>query len=219
MGCDHSAGVKGGHQTYGRRRQIATERYILCYSHRPTTRPLPRRVATARDFQRRGLLCMLDHPRCRNCTIGLSGLRLCHSGLWGTASGDVVPGGLRHGRVAQCDSTVPRDQSSPTRGCGRPVATAPPQTVSRLQPRFAPDGEILLRPGVGEGRNNMLKRSWCASPVFESVHARLGASRVIEDRSDGLHYRGEERRVTRRAATPCHVIRGAVLYAYGDVLV
>jgi hypothetical protein len=62
--------------------------------------------------------------------------------------------------------------------------------VSRLQPRFAPDWEILLRPGVGEGRNNVLKGSWCASLVFESVQNRFGSSRVIEAQSEGQHRRG-----------------------------
>ena len=85
--------------------------------------------------------------------------------------------------------------------------------------RVATDREILLRPDVGEGRNNVLKRSWCASPMFESVHARLGCSRVIEDRSEGLHYGGDERRATRGPATPCHVRKRAGLYADGTVLV
>jgi hypothetical protein len=39
-----------------------------------------------------------------------------------------------------------------------PVATAPPRTVSRLQPFVATDSEGLLRPSVGEGRNMMLRR-------------------------------------------------------------
>ncbi len=108
-----------------------------------------------------------------------------------------MPGRVRHRRIAQCDSTVPREQPLHIKGCGTTVATAPPQAVSRLQPRFAPDGEILLRPGVGEGRNNVMKRSWFASSVFESVQNRFGSSRVIEDRSEGLHYRAKngERRV------------------------
>jgi len=130
-----------------------------------------------------------------------------------------VPRGVTHRCVAQCGLTVPRDQPSPIKGCGTPVATAPLRTMSRLQSRVATERKILLRPDVGEGRNNVLKRSWCACPTFESVHARLGSSRVIEDRSEELHYRGEERRATRRAVTLCHVRRMAVLYAYGDVLV
>lgn len=120
-----------------------------------------------------------------------------------------------HRRVAQRDSTVPREQPSPTKGCGTPVATASPRTVSRLQPRFAPDWEIMLCPGVGEGRNNVLKRSWCACARFESVHGRLGFSRGLEE---GRHHWGEERRVSRGPVTPCHVRKMAVLYDYGDVL-
>jgi len=42
-----------------------------------------------------------------------------------------------------------------------PVATAPPRMVSRLQPCVATDSEDLLRPRLGEGRNNVLRRS-CA---------------------------------------------------------
>jgi hypothetical protein len=37
------------------------------------------------------------------------------------------------------------------------------QAVSRLQPRVATVAEILLRPGVSEGRNTVLRRSRCAS--------------------------------------------------------
>lgn len=129
-----------------------------------------------------------------------------------------MPGGVRHRRVAQCDSTVPREQPSPIKGCSTPVATVPTRTLSRLQPFVATDWKILLRPDEGEERNKVLKRSWCASPVFESVHARLGSPRVIEDLSEGLHYRGEGRRATHRAATSCHVRKMAVLYADGDVL-
>ncbi len=128
-----------------------------------------------------------------------------------------MPGGVTHRRVAQCDSTVPREQLSPTKGCSRPVATAPPRTVSRLQPCVATERKILLRPGVGEGRNTTLRRGWCVSPVSESVHGRLGFSRVIEEQSEGQHRWGEERRVLRGPATPCHVRKMAVLYAYGHV--
>lgn len=130
-----------------------------------------------------------------------------------------MPGGARHRRVAQCDSTVPRDQPSPFKGCGTPAATAPPRTVSHLQPCVAIERKILLRPGVGEGRSNVLKRSWCACPTFESVHGRLGFSGVIEEQSERLHHWGGEWRVSRGPATPCRVIKRAVLYAYGDVLV
>ncbi len=76
-----------------------------------------------------------------------------------------------------------------------------------------------MRPYGGEGRNNVLKRSWCACPTFESVQARFGSPRVIEDRSEGLHYRGEGRRATHRAATSCHVRKIAVLYVYDIVFV
>lgn len=60
------------------------------------------------------------------------------------------------------------------------MATVPPQTVSRLQTFVATDSEDLLRPDGGEGRNNVLKRSGCASPMFESVQNRFGSSRVME---------------------------------------
>jgi hypothetical protein len=96
-----------------------------------------------------------------------------------------VPGGVQHRRVARPDSTVPREQPSPIKGCSTPVATVLPRTLSRLQPFVATGWEILLRPGVREGRNNVLKRSWCASPVFESVQNRFGSSRAIEEQSEG----------------------------------
>ncbi len=128
-----------------------------------------------------------------------------------------MPGGVRHRRVASRDSTVQRDQASPLKGCGTPVATAPSRTMSRLQPRVATHWEILLRPRVGEGRNTMLRRDRCASSVSESVHGRLGFSRVVEEQSEGQHRWGEERRVSRGPITPCHVRKRAVLYAYGNV--
>lgn len=62
-----------------------------------------------------------------------------------------MPGEVGHRRVAQCDSTVRREQPSPIEGCGTPVATAPPRTVSRVQSGVATDWEILLRFSVGEG--------------------------------------------------------------------
>lgn len=64
----------------------------------------------------------------------------------------------------------------------------------------------------------MLRRDCCASPVSESVHGRLGFSRVIEEQREGQHRWGEERSVSRGPATPCHVRKKAVLYADGDVL-
>lgn len=115
-----------------------------------------------------------------------------------------MPHGIRHRRVAQCDSTVPRDQPSPIKGCGTPVATAPPETVSRVQSCVATDWEILLRPCVSEGRNTMLRRGWWASPVSESVHGRLGFSRVIEEQSEGHRHgamNGECRVVLQLRAT------------------
>ena len=68
---------------------------------------------------------------------------------------------------------MPRERPLHIKGCGTPMATAPSRTMSRWQPCLATDREILLRPDVGEGRNNVLKRSWCACPRSESVHARL----------------------------------------------
>lgn len=50
-------------------------------------------------------------------------------------------------------------------------------------------------------------------PLCESVHARLGSSMVIEELSEGQHHWGEERRLSRGPATPCHVRKRAVLYA------
>src|SRR5574337_1810786 len=47
--------------------------------------------------------------------------------------------------------------------------------MSRLQSCVATDWEILLRPRVGEGRNTMVRRGWCANPVSDSVHDRFGS--------------------------------------------
>lgn len=44
-------------------------------------------------------------------------------------------------------------------------------------------GGILLRPRTGEGRNNVLKKCWCASPVSDSVHDRDGSSGRIEEQN------------------------------------
>ena len=69
-------------------------------------------------------------------------------------------------------------------GCGTPLATAPPRTVSRPQSFVTTDWDIQLRPNAGEGRNTMVKRGRCASPLSESVHSRLGFSMVIEEQNE-----------------------------------
>ena len=92
-----------------------------------------------------------------------------------------MPDGVRHRRVAQCDSTVPRDESSLIKGCGTPEATAPPRTVSRVQSCVATDWEILLRPDVGEGRNMVLRRGRCADQVCEAVEDRFCPSVGIKE--------------------------------------
>lgn len=79
------------------------------------------------------------------------------------------------------------------------MATAPSRTVSRLQSCVATDWEILLRPRVGEGRNTMVRRVWYASPVSESVHARLSSSKVIEEQNEEHHPEGEQPPASRRA--------------------
>ena len=56
------------------------------------------------------------------------------------------------------------------------MATAPSRTMSRLQPRVATDWKILLRPGVGEGRNTVLRRGRCANPLSKAVQDRFDAS-------------------------------------------
>lgn len=98
----------------------------------------------------------------------------------GTASREAVPGEVWHRRVARCDSTVQSEQPSPVSGCGTPVATAPPRTVSRVQACVATNRDILLRPDLGEGRNKVLKRgrcaSWCLSPLMVEM-ALQGESR------------------------------------------
>ncbi len=91
--------------------------------------------------------------------------------------------------------------------------------MSRLQPFVVTDWKILLRPRVGEGRNTMVRRGRWVNPVSESVHDRFSSSKVIEEQSKGHRHEGEERRVSRGPATPCHVRKMAMLYAYVDALV
>lgn len=112
-------------------------------------------------------------------------------------------GGVRHRRVAQCGSTVLREQPSPINGCGTPAATAPSRTMSRLQSCVATDREILLRLGVDDGRNTMLRKGRCASPVSESVQGRLSSSRVIEEQNEGYHLgaRNRQPRIVRSGQT------------------
>ena len=94
-----------------------------------------------------------------------------------------MPGGVRHRRVAQHDSTVPREQPSPIKECGTPVATVPPQTVSRLQSCVATDSEELLRPGVGEGHTTILRRGRCANLLCEAAQDCNGSSAWIEEQN------------------------------------
>ncbi len=61
------------------------------------------------------------------------------------------------------------DRASPIRGCGTPVATAPPRTVSRLQPFVATDPEDVLRPCVGEGATPVCGRGWWVGRVGVAV--------------------------------------------------
>ncbi len=93
---------------------------------------------------------------------------------------------MESGTVVSRHATRPCRENSrrPVRDVATPVATAPSQTMSRLQPRVATNWEILLRPDVGEGHNMMLRGGWCASLVSESVHSRLGLSSVIEEQSE-----------------------------------
>ncbi len=91
-----------------------------------------------------------------------------------------MPGGVRHRRVAQCDSTVPREQPAPIWGCGTAMETAPPRTVLRLQSRVATDSGCLLLSSPTRGRNNVFRRGRCAHPLCEAVQDRFGASGGIE---------------------------------------
>lgn len=69
------------------------------------------------------------------------------------ASRPETPCHVESGTVVSRDAPRPYGDNSrcSSGGCGTPVATAPPQTVSRLQPFVAISWEILLRPRVGEG--------------------------------------------------------------------
>jgi hypothetical protein len=56
--------------------------------------------------------------------------------------------------------------------------------VSRVQSCVATHWEILLRPRVGEGRNNVLGRGWYVSPVSVADHDRFGSSVGIEEQKE-----------------------------------
>ena len=96
--------------------------------------------------------------------------------MQGTRDSAHGPRQIEHRRPAQRGSTVPREQLSPIKECGTPVATAPPQTVSHLQPFVATDWDDPLRPRVGEGRNTMLRRDRCVVPDDISVGLVYGRS-------------------------------------------
>jgi hypothetical protein len=85
--------------------------------------------------------------------------------------------------VVSRNATRPCQENSrrPLRSVARSWATAPSLTMSRLQSCVATDSEDVLRPGVTEGRNTILRRGRCASPVSESVHDRNGASGRVEE--------------------------------------
>ncbi|MBL8073650.1 MAG: hypothetical protein JNL29_04710 [Nitrospira sp.] len=58
------------------------------------------------------------------------------------------------------------------------------EAVSRMQSCVATDSARLLRPRLGEGRNAMLRRGWCVSPVPVAVHDRFGSSVRIEEQKE-----------------------------------
>ena len=92
-----------------------------------------------------------------------------------------MPGGVRHRRVAQRDWTVPSNIRRALRGVARPWQPRHRERCHACGRALPQNLEILLRARVGKGRNTMLRRGCCASPVSESVHSRLGFSRVIEE--------------------------------------
>ena len=85
---------------------------------------------------------------------------------------------VKSGTVVSRNANRPCRKNSrrPLGGVARPWAPAPPQTASRVQSFVATDSNGLLRPCVGDGRNTVLRRGRCASPVFEAVRGWLGCS-------------------------------------------
>ncbi len=83
-----------------------------------------------------------------------------------------TPCQVKSGTVVSHDATRPCRDNTRRPGCGTPVATAPPRTVSRVQACVATNRDILLRPGLGEGRNTVLKRGRCASLLCGAVRDR-----------------------------------------------
>lgn len=75
--------------------------------------------------------------------------------------------------------------------------------------------------GVGDGRNTMLRRSRCASPLYEAVQARLGSSMLIEEQNgtDRKHIRGSPLHsfIRHRMAFVPMMARSSFVMPYGGV--
>lgn len=89
--------------------------------------------------------------------------------------------------------------------------------MSCLPPHVGHTLGDFVGPCVGKGATGCGEevgvQVWCPSPFM----GQLSCSRVIEEQSEGQHHWGKERRMSPGRATPCHVRKRAVLYAYADV--
>jgi len=110
-----------------------------------------------------------------------------------------TPCQVESGTVASRNATRPCQENSrrSSRGVARPWQPRHLRRCHACSRALPQTGRFCCAPHRRWGRNNVLKRSWFASPVFESVQNRFGSSSVTEDRSEGLHYRAKngERRV------------------------
>ena len=104
-------------------------------------------------------------------------------GRRGTASGDAVPA---RRTVVSRNATRPCGDKScrPSRGVARPRQPRHRgrcRACSRAWPQIQ---KMCCAPSVGEGRNTMLRRGRCASPVCEAVPTPYSYSVSIEEQKE-----------------------------------
>jgi hypothetical protein len=89
-----------------------------------------------------------------------------------------TPCQVKSGTVVSHDATRPcRDNTRrPSGGVARPWQPRHRGRCHGCTRAWPQTGEMLLRPGLGEGRNNVLKGGRCASPLCGAVHDRSGSS-------------------------------------------
>jgi hypothetical protein len=105
------------------------------------------------------------------------------------------------GTVVSHNATRPCQKNSrrPLKGVARPWQPRHRDRCHACSRALPQTRRFYCGPGVGEGRNTMVRRGRCASPVSESVHGRLSSSKVIEEQNEEHHPEEEEPPASRRA--------------------